>query len=104
MRKLSRTAQLFTWNKPAYACLATRIPWGARITSDALNRIEQGETHLASLGFQDFRIRLHGDTAVVQVTESQFSRVLELRGELYALLSPIFPLVTLDFNPRQPGE
>ena len=58
IRRLSKEAGLFTWDKPAYACLATRIPTGAEITEERLCRTERAESYLASVGLRDFRVRM----------------------------------------------
>lgn len=58
IRRLSKEAGLFTWDKPAYACLATRIPTGAEITEERLCRTERTESYLASVGLRDFRVRM----------------------------------------------
>ncbi|MPN59235.1 Pyridinium-3,5-biscarboxylic acid mononucleotide sulfurtransferase [bioreactor metagenome] len=100
VRALSREAGLFTWNKPSYACLATRIPTGTEITAGKLQKVEQGETALFELGFSDFRIRLRGDMALVQLPESQFSQAMEQRGEILSRLSPLFSIVALDLKSR----
>lgn len=100
IRDLSRQAGLFTWNKPAYACLATRIPTGTPIAAESLRRIEQGENLLFSLGFANFRLRLHGDTAVLQLPEEYFSYALQRRGEILEKLSALFPIVAIDLLPR----
>ena len=68
VRRLSREAGIFTWDKPAYACLATRIPTGRAITRKDLERVEQAEERLSRLGFSDFRVRLEGEGARLQVT------------------------------------
>lgn len=103
VRKLSREAGLFTWNKPSYACLATRIPAGTPITAEALRAVERGENALFALGFSDFRIRLRGGAAVIQLPASQLADGFARREELLARLSPEFPLVTLDLTPRSQG-
>lgn len=100
VRALSREAHLFTWNKPSYACLATRIPTGTAITEEALKKVEAGENILFSMGFQDFRIRLRGDIALLQIPASQFSYVMEKRQQLLEQLSPLFSIVTLDLSAR----
>lgn len=100
VRMLCREAGLFVWNKPSYACLATRIPTGIPITLEALKKVEQGENLLASMGFQDFRIRLRENTAVLQFTESQFPYAWECREKIRTVLSPLFTQVTLDLAPR----
>ena len=58
IRRLSKEAGLFTWDKPAYACLATRIPTGTEITEEKLCRTERAESYLASVGLRDFRVRM----------------------------------------------
>ena len=104
VRTLCREAGLFVWDKPAYACLATRIPTGTPITEEALRKVEQGEHLLASMGFRDFRIRFHGDIAVLQVTEDQIACVLESHQNIRTGLAPLFSQVTLDLSPRTPSR
>lgn len=100
VRTMCREAGLFVWNKPSYACLATRIPSGTPITEEALRKVERGEDLLASMGFRDFRIRLREGAAVIQVTESQQDEAWKRRKELLSRLTPIFPLVSLDLADR----
>ena len=100
IRNLSREAGLFTWDKPAYACLATRIPTGTEITGELLARTEQAENALMALGFSDFRIRLMGDTAKIQLKESQFERLLSQRAEIYHTLKQFYSAVLLDLEVR----
>lgn len=73
VRRLSKEAGLFTWDKPSYACLATRIPTDEQITAEKLKITEKSEDYLSSLGFKDFRIRMRGGAAVVQTHASQNS-------------------------------
>ena len=100
LREASREAGLFTWNKPAYACLATRIPTGREITAEALTRTEQAEAALAAMGFSDFRVRLRGGEARLQLREAQLSLALEKRTEILAALTPLYEGVTLDLEVR----
>ena len=100
VRTLCREADLFVWNKPSYACLATRIPAGTPITAEALQKVEKSENMIASLGFHDFRVRLRGDTAVLQFTEDQFPYAWECRETLRTRLAPMFAQVTLDLTTR----
>lgn len=100
VRALCRQAGLCVWNKPSYACLATRVPTGTPITAETLQHIEQSENLLSSMGFQDFRVRVHGSTAVLQFTEDQFTYAWECREKLLSRLKPIFRQVTLDLTPR----
>lgn len=103
VRRLSREAGLFTWNKPAYACLATRIPTGTALTAGMLTRVEKAESALTDLGFSDFRVRVADGAARLQVTEDQLPLVLARRAEILQALAPEFAAVTLDLTPRQPS-
>jgi len=97
---LSKQAGLFTWDKPAYACLATRIPTGTPITAEALRITERGEGYLFSLGLRDFRIRfLHG-AARLQVPEAQLPLVLAHREEIVRELKRNYSAVMLDLEVR----
>lgn len=101
VRRLSRAAGLFTWDKPAYACLATRIPTGTPLTAEMLARVEKAESTLAGLGFVDFRVRVADGAARLQVTEAQLPLVLAKREEILQALAPEFAAVTLDLAPRR---
>lgn len=100
VRTLSKEAGLFTWNKPAYACLATRIPTGIEITADKLHATEVSEKALADLGFSDFRIRLSGNDAKIQVKEEQLEKILLYRKEILEKLKPYYSAVTVDLEVR----
>ena len=100
VRELSKEAGLFTWDKPSYACLATRIPTGREITSKELNKIEQAEDFLFGLGFSDFRVRIFGGGARIQLREEQLDRAFQKRREILARLEDLFPTVLLDLRPR----
>ena len=102
IRALSREAGLFTWDKPSYACLATRIPAGRRIDREDLERVEQGEATLAALGLRDFRLRLTWGGCKLQVLESQFPLVMKRRADILSALEADFSEVTLDLRPRVP--
>lgn len=100
IRNASHEAGLFTWHKPAYACLATRFPVGQRITEDGLRKVEEAEGYLFSLGFSDFRVRLLGNIAKIQVPQSQLEKVLQYRELIIKQLSPLFDAVLLDLEVR----
>lgn len=100
VRKLSKKAGLFTWDKPAYACLATRIPAGDPITKDKLSATEASEKQLSDMGFYDFRVRLSGKDAKLQVREEQLGKVLSHREVILEKLKPYYPSVTLDLETR----
>ena len=101
VRRLSKEAGLFTWDKPAYACLATRIPTGTAVTAEMLTKVENAESALAGLGFVDFRVRVADGAARLQVTGDQMPMVLEKRAEILKALAPDFSAVTLDLAPRR---
>ena len=91
---------LFTWDKPAYACLATRVPTGEAITEALLARVEGAEQVLFSLGFTDFRVRVFHDAARVQLKPAQMQQALSRRSEILENMKPYFEIVLLDLNGR----
>ena len=100
IRRLSREAGLFTWDKPAYACLATRVPAGTAIRRPDLERTERAEDYLARLGFRDFRVRLLGDCARIQLPAAQLAPALERRREISEELKKYYGGVLLDLEAR----
>ena len=100
IREASRRAGLFTWNKPSYACLATRIPAGTRITRDGLCRTEWAEDYLYSLGCRDLRVRQLGNLARVQLPSDQMGPFLSLREEILPTLKTRYEGVVLDLEER----
>jgi uncharacterized protein len=100
IRALSKEAGLFTWDKPAYACLATRIPTGRAITAELLGKVENAEDALFALGFTDFRVRVFGDAARVQLPANQMPAALERRAAILEALKPYFAPVLLDLEGR----
>lgn len=100
VRSLSRDAGLFTWDKPAYACLATRVPTGRRIEPDLLAHVEAAEDALFALGFTDFRVRALGENARLQLPQAQMGMAVEKRGEILEALKPHFAGILLDMEGR----
>lgn len=100
IRRLSREAGLFTWDKPAYACLATRIPSGDAITAEKLLATERAEAFLFSLGLTDFRVRNYHGAAQLQFPEAQLNAVLAHRAEILQELKKDYPAVLLDLEVR----
>ena len=100
IRQLSKEAGLFTWDKPAYACLATRIPTGEEITADKLSATEIAEDYLFSLGFSDFRVRSREGHARLQLPETQLALMLEHRKDILAKLKEHYKTVSLDLEVR----
>ena len=100
IRAQSKKAGLFTWNKPAYACLATRIPTGTAITAGDLERVEAAEGALFALGVTVFRVRLVSGAARIQLPADQWDRASEQREAIRKALSPRFDAVLLDLETR----
>ena len=100
IRERSRALGLPTWNKPSYACLATRIPTGEPITKEKLERTEWAETYLMGLGLSDFRVRLFADCAKLQVKEVQIPLLLQHREDILAVLRTRYDGVFLDLEVR----
>lgn len=101
IRKASRAAGLFTWNKPSNACLATRIPTGEEITQEKLSAVEHAEDALRKLGFSDLRVRKREETGLIQLPEEQFAKAVEKKAEIETALHPYFPELALDFRGRK---
>lgn len=100
VRRLSKEAGLFTWNKPAYACLATRVPTGDTIDEKTLRRVEAGENALFQMGFSDFRIRVYHGAARLQLPGGQLAEAVSRREEVRNALAPWFDTVLLDLKER----
>ena len=74
IRLLSRRAGLITWDRPASACLSSRVPYGTPVTPELLAKIERGEAALRALGFRQFRVRAHGDLARIEFAQDELAR------------------------------
>lgn len=101
IRRLSKEAGLFTWDKPAYACLATRIPTGETITEEKLKATEASEDFLFSLGLKDFRVRRFGSAAKIQVPADQIGKIIKNRERILAELKKYYSAVLLDLEVRE---
>lgn len=100
IRARSAAAGLFTWDKPAYACLATRVPTGEAITAEKLAVTERAERLLAELGFSDFRVRRMNGAARIELPEPQLPQLLQQRERILAALKPLYGTVLLDLEVR----
>ncbi len=100
VRRLSEKAGLFTFNKSAYACLATRIKTGELITKEKLVKTEWAENLLYSMGFRDFRVRMEDNTAKIQIISSQLDLLLKKREEILKKLKNEYSFVLLDLEMR----
>ena len=104
VRRMAREAGLRVWDKPSYACLATRVPAGTAVSAAALARVERGETALMALGFSDLRLRLRGEDGLLQVREEQLEMARRLLPEIRERLAGDFRTVWLDDVPRESRE
>lgn len=77
IRLLSKELGLDTWEKPSFACLSSRFPYGETITKEKLAMVEQGEQLLLDLGFSQFRVRIHGRMARIEIVPEDFSRLIQ---------------------------
>ena len=101
IRQLSKDTGLFTHDKPAYACLATRILTGEEITAAKLQRTERAEAYLSQLGFRDFRVRCQGDTAKIQIRETNLSLLIQHREVILKELKQYYTSIVLDLEVRK---
>jgi uncharacterized protein len=107
IRALSQKMGLPTWNKPSFACLASRFPYGERITEEKLNRVEKAEDLLKELGFIQYRVRSHGDLARIEVSPEEIERFFEksLREKVVAEFKKLgFVYVSLDLTGYRTGS
>lgn len=100
VRRMAKELGLPVWDKPAYACLATRVPTGQRLEKGLLRRIERAEELLMQMGFSDLRVRVLGSTARLQLPQDQLPQAFGRRQEITAALGALFDGVLLDLRPR----
>ncbi len=107
IRMLSRQMGLPTWDKPSFACLASRIPYGQAVTAEKLEMIDKAEQLLLELGFKQVRVRHHGDVARIEVSESERGKFFdeELMDRVYAMFLEIgFRYAALDLKGYRTGS
>lgn len=107
IREFSRQLNLKTWDKPAYACLLTRIPYDTQIKDDELQRIEQSETFLMKKGFRAVRVRSHGDIARIEIPKDQLPELLRLNetNEISDKLKKLgYQFVSIDMDGYRMGS
>ncbi len=107
IRLLSRQMDLPTWDKPALACLSSRIPYGQKITREKIASIEKAETFLQDMGFRQVRVRHHGDIARIEVSEAERQRFFDpgVMDRTVAVLNQYgFSYVTLDLRGYRTGS
>jgi pyridinium-3,5-biscarboxylic acid mononucleotide sulfurtransferase len=107
IREAAQGAGLRVWDKPASACLASRIEYGRAVTQEALTQVERGEDALRELGFRQFRVRHHGQTVRVEIAPEELGRALspEMASRFVTLFKQLgFTYVTLDLEGFRSGS
>jgi pyridinium-3,5-biscarboxylic acid mononucleotide sulfurtransferase len=107
IRELSRLADLPTWDRPASACLSSRIPYGTPVTIQNVKTVEAGEEELKALGFRQFRVRFHGEVVRIEISREEMEKALtlEMAKEFTAIFKKLgFRYVTLDLEGYRQGS
>lgn len=105
IRELSRALGLPTWDKPSFACLSSRFPYGEEITVERLARVERAEQYLVDLGFGQVRVRSHGDLARIELCSADIPKAVAQRERIHAALKGFgFAYVALDFLGYRTGS
>jgi uncharacterized protein len=107
IRHFSKEAGLPTWDRPAAACLSSRIPYGTPVTLENVKQVEQGEEEMKALGFRQFRTRYHGEIVRIEVAPEELEKALnlEMAGKLTAIFKRLgYKYVTLDLEGYRQGS
>jgi uncharacterized protein len=105
VREWSRQLDLRTWDKPAAACLASRVPYGTPVTLSTLSSVAEAESALRSLGFTQLRVRHYGDTARIEVPAEDLAQVVARRDEVSSAVHRAgYRYVTLDLDGFRSGN
>lgn len=105
IRHLSKELGLRNWNKPSFACLSSRIPYGTVIDKQKIDQLDVAEDYLFSLGFYQVRVRHHDQIARIEVMPEDMLRLIELRDEIYEKLTSLgFQYVTMDMQGYRTGS
>ena len=105
IRTLAKSLELPIWDKPASACLASRIPYGEEVTEGKLKQIEESENYLWDLGFRGLRVRHHGEIARIEVSPEQMHHIIEIANDIYINITQFgFKYVTLDLGGYRRGS
>ena len=107
IRDLARDAGLRIWDKPASACLSSRIEYGRAVTPEALTVVEKGEEAVRALGFRQFRVRHHGEIVRIEIAPDELPRAFnsQMAGEFTAIFKALgFKFVTLDLEGFRSGS
>ena len=105
IRKYSSEMNLPTWDKPSYACLASRFVYGEKITVNGLRAVELSEAYLMFLGFRQVRVRVHGNVARIEVLPDDIMKIMEVRDKVSSTLKGYgFSYVSLDLTGYRTGS
>ena len=107
IRELSRVAGLPTWDRPAAACLSSRIPYGTPVTIENIKTVEKGEEEIKALGFRQFRVRFHGELVRLEVAKEELACALtpEMAARFTHIFKKLgFKYVTLDLEGYRQGS
>lgn len=107
IRDLSKMLDIPTWNKPSFACLASRIPYNHKITPKKLEMIEKSEELISQLGFKQFRVRHHGEIARIELIQNEILKFVESESsnQVYEYLKSLgFNYVTIDLFGYRTGS
>lgn len=107
IRELSKAAGLATWDRPASACLSSRIPYGTPVTIQNVKTVERGEEEIRALGFRQFRVRFHGELVRIEIAPEELARALDpaIARAFTAIFKPLgFHYVTLDLEGYRQGS
>ena len=107
IRELSRGAGLSTWDRPASACLSSRVPYGTPVTPETVKTVERGEEAIRALGFRQFRVRFHGELVRIEVAKEELARALtaEMAAAFVQIFKPLgFHYVTIDLEGYRQGS
>jgi pyridinium-3,5-biscarboxylic acid mononucleotide sulfurtransferase len=107
IRQLAQQADLRVWDKPASACLSSRMEYGRAVTPEALSVVERGEEALRAMGFRQFRVRHHGEIARIEIARQELPRALtiEMASQFTSIFKALgFKFVTLDLEGFRSGS
>jgi pyridinium-3,5-biscarboxylic acid mononucleotide sulfurtransferase len=107
LRELSRLADLPTWDRPASACLSSRIPYGTKVTKENVKVVERGEEEIRALGFRQFRVRFHEKLVRLEIDPAELPRALDaaMARAFVDIFKPMgFLYVTLDLEGYRQGS
>ncbi len=105
IRTLSREMGLSTWNKPSFACLSSRFPYGQGITIEKLQKVNEAEEYLRELGFYEIRVRHHGEMARIEVSKSEILKLAQVGEKVSAKFKGLgFIYVTMDLEGYRTGS